>query len=189
MSRTSPNKNPKDFFLPLHYEHFTQPIGIAQYPDLLRIKEAENNEPFVNLQSSPVPWEFDERFQVMASVLPGQIIIRKSVRSLLEQAQENLRKTRPDSRLLVTYGFRTLEIQTRMFLRFLIEECAEFVPDPVKLYDKVHKKVAVPTVAGHPTGGAVDVTLVDALGQRLTWDVRFTISTERMKPSILRCGA
>lgn len=145
----------------------SQPIGIAQYPALLLIKEGENNEPFVNLQSSPVPWEFDERFQDMASVLPGQIIIRKSVRSLLEQAQENLRKTRPDNRLLVTYGFRTLEIQTRMFLRFLVEECAEFVPDPVKLYDKVHKKVAVPTVAGHPTGGAVDVTLVDALGQRL----------------------
>jgi D-alanyl-D-alanine dipeptidase len=36
-----------------------------------------------------------------------------------------------------------------------------------KNYNPTHNFVAVPSVAGHPTGGAVDATIVDAQGKEL----------------------
>ncbi len=143
--------------------NFSQPIGIASYQDLLKIKQSENGESFVRLElNSSIDFEHDKRFCDMGDVLPGPIIVRDKVRTLLQNAQMYLRQESPSSRLQVTYGFRTQEIQTDKFLKFLAEESSkEFIADPQELYNRVHMKIAVPTVAGHPTGGAVDVTLID----------------------------
>jgi D-alanyl-D-alanine dipeptidase len=37
----------------------------------------------------------------------------------------------------------------------------QFYNDPIALYEEVHRSIAVPTVAGHPTGGAIDISIID----------------------------
>ena len=64
--------------------------------------------------------------------------------------------------LQVIYGYRTLEIQTKRFLKRLSKMSnTTFYNNPYDLYEVSHKTVAVPIVAGHPTGGAVDMVLID----------------------------
>lgn len=98
----------------------------------------------------------------MGKELPGVLLIRKTIRDYLEKAQFYLQQDRPKAKLLVTHGFRTLELQTKWFLRELEKEVQKgFISDPIELYDRVHRRIAVPNVAGHPTGGAVDLTIKD----------------------------
>src|SRR5439155_26820647 len=61
--------------------------------------------------------------------------------------------------LFVTYGYRSLEIQTRRFMNYLKTNVNHFYENPLDLYNAVHPFIAVPTVAGHPTGGSVDITI------------------------------
>jgi D-alanyl-D-alanine dipeptidase len=44
-----------------------------------------------------------------------------------------------------------------------------YFKEPESLYEEVHRYIAVPSVAGHPTGGAIDVLLVD-LNKKLFLD-------------------
>jgi D-alanyl-D-alanine dipeptidase len=134
----------------------------ATYGDMKAIPVIENGEMF-----APVDF-FDKTIMFghdgytcstgdMKQYFDGKIIVREGVAKRLANANKKLKKRNPKLRLFVNYGYRVLDIQKRRF----DEEMTKC--DLSLSYDKrieiTHAKIASPDVAGHPTGGAVDLTL------------------------------
>mgnify|MGYP001558360479 CR=1 FL=1 len=94
--------------------------------------------------------------------------VRESVAKKLKNINEKIKKLHPNYRLNVCYGFRSKDIQKSAFCeqrRKMGEKRSQFD----SIYDfveEVHRFIAVPTVAGHPTGGAVDITIKDIENDR-----------------------
>lgn len=88
-------------------------------------------------------------------------MIKKGAYEKLIRAQKKLQRKNPSLSLFITYGYRSLAVQIKMFLKILKQLSSTFFTNPVELYEEAHRYVAVPTVAGHPTGGAVDVIIID----------------------------
>jgi D-alanyl-D-alanine dipeptidase len=80
--------------------------------------------------------------------------VRETVATMLLRVQRRLNA----HQLLVVEGYRSPERQERFFLQ---EFQKRVRPDwnLEETIEQTHKFVALPSVAGHPTGGAVDVTL------------------------------
>src|SRR4051794_17520299 len=95
----------------------------------------------------------------MSELTGGTIFVRRPVVDRLYRAGQELKKLERSLTLKVVYGFRALEVQTRLF-----EEAkaalAEQYSDPERLIEETHRRVAVPSVAGYPTGGAVAVEML-----------------------------
>jgi len=130
--------------------------------NLLKIKVEDNGEPLVPvLEENGILVEYRSAHSIPG--LNGMIYVRESVWRALHQAAEILRQTDPAYRLLIRSGYRSLEIQQIKFQRAL-EITKEKHPHFSKkqLRNAAHWLIAYPEVAGHPTGGAVDVTLCDS---------------------------
>jgi|GEM_PF-13788 len=102
-------------------------------------------------------------FRDMENEVPN-IIVRKSVYKKLCDADRAL-KLLPgyeDCQLVVTYGYRSPKVQAEAYARQLdIEQRAHPGVSSLALREAVHRVIAYPAVAGHPTGGAVDVIIYD----------------------------
>lgn len=97
--------------------------------------------------------------------------VRISIAEKLSIAKKQLPR---DLRFLIKEGFRPLHIQQLAF-----ERSIERVKNSSTLKDKnaiiaeASKYVAPPTVAPHPTGGAVDLTFIDSDGNELNLGTPF----------------
>lgn len=91
---------------------------------------------------------------------------RKGVFEKLQIADAQLKETNPDLQLMVVYGYRSLENQKKYF-EIEMEKAKDLFDDEDELYEYVHEKIAVPTVAGHPTGGALDVVIFNMKKQEI----------------------
>ncbi len=133
---------------------------MVKYCDLKNVVVKESGEGFVTLPNSGknVIGRYEENLADMKKDFP-KIVVRKSVAEKLNLVDDLLKKIDPDFQLLVTYGFRSLEVQKKYFA-FYKKQLAEKYQDEDQLLEAVHKLIAVPEVAGHPTGGAVDVTIL-----------------------------
>ena len=92
------------------------------------------------------------------------IIVRESVYKKLCAADQAMKK-KPEyqtCQIVVTYGYRSPEIQTALWKQ-LYEEIKTTYPEESEdeIREIAHTKIAYPEVAGHPTGGAVDVVIYD----------------------------
>ncbi|MDO8261133.1 MAG: M15 family metallopeptidase, partial [Candidatus Magasanikbacteria bacterium] len=88
----------------------------------------------------------------------GKIIVRKNVAKML--ADINLQLREKGLGLTVAYGLRLLEIQKKYFSeRYLAVKLENPELNEDELREKTHSMSASPDVAGHPTGGAVDLSL------------------------------
>lgn len=135
---------------------------MVTYTDLLTVPVGENQEPLVVIGNDVIPSRYQVEMFDMAEALQNRIFVRLSVYERLRKAQNALQKRNSNLSLFVTYGYRSLEVQTRKFLEQLRETSMQtFFSNPVDLYEEVHRFIAVPTVAGHPTGGAVDLVIVN----------------------------
>jgi len=136
---------------------------MVHYQDLVSVETRESNEGFVTIDPTIIPCGYMPVLEDMRDITGAEILVRKSVVDKLIQAQEMLKKTYPDYTLYVTYGYRSLEIQTQYFLEQLkkIVSTNNYFPNPADLYEEAQRFIAVPTVAGHPTGGAIDVVIKD----------------------------
>lgn len=105
-------------------------MKISTLAELQKVTFGENNEPLVLFQG---------------------VLIRKTVAEKLLSVQKKLK-------ILVTEGYRSPAYQERYFLKRLLFEYDSGIPFD-QLLEITHQCVALPSVAGHPTGGAVDVTL------------------------------
>lgn len=127
--------------------------NMVKYQDLVKVKIRECGEKMI--------------FVSIKTINNRKIILREAVVKKLIKAEELLKKQKPDLRLLVYYGYRSIKIQTLRFLEILNKTCKNYYPNPIDLYEAVHRSVAVPTVAGHPTGGAVDTTIIDKYNREI----------------------
>lgn len=133
--------------------------SMVKYTDLMNIQTKECNEPLMKIIG--IPSGYLPQMQDMKQVLGDEIFVRQGVLNRLLNAQEQLQSINKNLSLYVTYGYRTLQIQTMRFLKRLAVEDQKYYADPVELYEAVHRSVAVPSVSGHPTGGAIDVCIID----------------------------
>ncbi len=140
---------------------------IAGYKDLKYLKTRDNGENFVmvNYYDSGILYKYIKGFQ------KDCFLVRQTVARKLAQANEVLQKNYKDSCLLVTYGYRDINTQKRYFKKER-NRLKRIYPDLSEetLTEKVHQNIAVPEVAGHPTGGAVDLTIYSRT-RKEKWDM------------------
>lgn len=134
------------------------------YRELKSISVRDNEESLVDLAKSGIATNiYDE---VIAASTGSAIMVRAGVVPRLKKAQAFLQSIRADLRLQVFYGYRDPAIQTQSF-----ERVRELLGLNGDLNDNqreiIHRSIAVPDVAGHPTGGAVDITIIDENDQPL----------------------
>ncbi len=132
---------------------------LVTYEQLLTIKQCLNSrDPMVFLEEYFIKtkaWSND-----MLPYTGESIFVRRLVADKLQRINQKL-QTELQMELLVTYGYRHQDIQKKYFdemikkLKPINDGLSEH-----ELYAKVHEFIAVPAVAGHPTGGAVDLTLL-----------------------------
>jgi D-alanyl-D-alanine dipeptidase len=107
-------------------------MKICTISELQAINSRDNGEPLVTFKG---------------------VLVRKSVADKLNQVQKKLKR-----QLQIADGYRTPAYQESYFLK---EMLVQYDPELEfnALLEKVHQFVALPSVAGHPTGGAVDMTI------------------------------
>lgn len=132
---------------------------ILTYREVLVTVAGENGERMVEV------WFFDSTLVVeyekpgMASFTGSRIFVRESVAWKLARVNQKLASR--FYTLKVVYGYRHPSVQEAYFSKqraIIARENPSLTPD--ELDEETHKIVAVPSVAGHPTGGAVDVTIL-----------------------------
>jgi ATP phosphoribosyltransferase len=92
------------------------------------------------------------------------IIVRETVYKKLCDADNALKRKAgyETCQIVVTYGYRRPEIQQNLFEDKMNQKKEEYpTRSELDLIEMVHREIAHPSVAGHPTGGAVDVTIYD----------------------------
>lgn len=137
--------------------------NFVKYKDLLSIKyynEETNKEPFVllPLEDELVIGKYQERINMLD--YGEQIPVREAVYQKLIAVAKKLKDINNNYKIMVVYGFRDMKKQEQYFNEIL-EKVKDKFEDNLEMYEYIHTKIAVPNVAGHPTGGAVDVAIVD----------------------------
>ncbi len=95
----------------------------------------------------------------MAEFTGAKIYVRRPVVDLLYWAGQELKTLDRSLTLRVIYGFRALEVQTKLF-EAAKDALREDYSTDAERTEAAHRHIAVPSVAGRPTGGAVGVDLL-----------------------------
>lgn len=135
-------------------------LKIAKYKDLKKITSNENNENFMAVNFFDLSIKYD--VLDLDKSLKQKIIARKTIAKKLVIANEKLQKTNPNLALFVVSGYKNLNIQQKKFkseYKKLKNQNNNLSED--QLIELTHLRIAVPEVAGHPTGGAIDITIYD----------------------------
>lgn len=134
---------------------------ILTYDEMASAEQGASQEPLVDVRKYD-PSIVSEHEQSDMQVYTGEsILVRDTVARKLAEVNKQLRNAN-NLRLRIVYGFRHPKVQEKYFrerkevLRRENPSMSEY--DLIRL---VHDFVAVPDVAGHPMGAAVDLTLVD----------------------------
>lgn len=143
------------------YHHFQVPLcSMLELADLLPIPVSECGSDLVPIpQSDEIVTRYDKRD--MLEIYGETMWVRAEVLMRLQAAASELRQVAPEFKLKVVYAYRTPEIQLAYFERELAvvrQEMPHLGDTEARAH--AHLLVADPRVAGHPTGGAVDVTIV-----------------------------
>lgn len=129
---------------------------MLDYKDYANIPVIDNDEPLV-----PVPKTVNLRAtqyrEEMLSYTGEQVYVRSGVARQLGEATALLAVQDDSLQLEVCYGYRALEIQKRNFERQ--RKRLEATYQGEELLAEAHRLVAVPEVAGHPAGAAVDIRM------------------------------
>lgn len=160
-----------------------------RYQELQQVSVQENHNPMVSLAS-----EFSGKIMIedprMREFTGDDIYVRRTVARMLQLANDELQNIWPDCDLEVTYGYRHLDIQTSEFEAQRKETQRDFpLLNGVELDEATHRFVAAPEVAGHPTGGAVDLRIRRTAGDLLDMGTNlgdFSFDTYVFSPFITR---
>jgi len=137
---------------------------ILTYDDVKRVEAGDSKEQLADVRSydDSIAASY-EKFD-MVPYVGFEILVRATVAKKLA-AVNRLLKAKYNLTLKVVYGYRALEVQLKYFNKRQAElRCTYPELSSEKLAALTHDFVAVPEVAGHVTGGAVDITLVDSNG-------------------------
>jgi len=130
---------------------------MLQYQDIAGIPVESNNEPLVALVQSPTLVAHQLRDE-MLSITGDKIYVRETVARMLGAVSIQLDSQVPGTQLQVGYGYRALSIQKTNFDRQRAR-LQGTVPDS-ELDAATHRYVAIPDIAAHPAGAAVDVRML-----------------------------
>jgi D-alanyl-D-alanine dipeptidase len=127
------------------------------YKDYAGIPVRDSSEAFMPVPDSPglCARQIDE---AMFAYTGRRVFVREGVLKRLLKAARLLARQCQGLRLEVVYGYRSLEIQERLFTHYRNELRDRYSGE--ELMEAVHRLVAVPEVAGHPAGAAVDVQIL-----------------------------
>lgn len=134
--------------------------GILQYRDLVGIPVAESGEPMVIVQDEAPEIICRYAKPDMASYLGDRFALRAGTVERLKSAADSLQNFRPNARLRLAYGYRHPDVQMSYFeqRKREVHNRATTLSEE-QLISATHLLTASPDVAGHPTGGAIDVTI------------------------------
>ena len=136
---------------------------ILTYDDVVKYPAGVSQEVLVSVNTFDDSIIGEYKKHDMLRITGDMIYIRKALAARLAKASARLNGT--GYRLKVVYGYRHPEIQKMYFeerKRALAEKYQSL--DEGELNRLTHNFVAMPDIAGHPAGAAIDVTLVDADG-------------------------
>jgi D-alanyl-D-alanine dipeptidase len=109
----------------------------------------------------------------------NDILVRETLARKLAKINAKLQN---GQKLLVTFGYRPIKVQTKLFEREFAKIKARNPRLPnEELFEKTHILVAAPEVAGHPSGGAVDVTIINRDGEELEMGTRIADFSDEAK--------
>ena len=136
---------------------------ILGYDDITRVPSGISTEPLLDVQAFDVSIIAQYHKYDMLPYTGERILVRRALAKKLAAVNRNLQ--RQGFTLKVVYGYRHPEVQETYF-KNRKDKLAQESPSlsEEQLNRLTHSFVAVPDVAGHPTGGAVDLTIVDTKG-------------------------
>ena len=137
--------------------------NFVKYQDLITVKELDKdtcNEEFVKIPESGNKVIGRYITSLNEKEYSEIIRVRKTVLEMLNKVDTLLKEINSNYQILVVYGYRSMDKQVKFFHEEINKYKNDF-DNELDLYEFVHEKIAVPTVAGHPTGGAVDVVIYD----------------------------
>lgn len=135
---------------------------MLRYRDVIQVPVVETGEKLIAIPVEVIPNGYIPPMMDMEKLVGKRIIVRCAVYDRLLRAQALLKQVDPALSLYLTFGYRPLEFQTMRFLGNLAKVASQqYFENPVDLYEEANRYIAVPSVAGHPTGGAVDIAIVD----------------------------
>lgn len=130
---------------------------MLDYTDYADIPTRSVNEPLVPILGSAVLTASYIRDDAKEAT-GMQTYVRQGVLDRLEYAGEILAARSPGCMLDVRYGYRSLAVQRSRF-NSVMETLSDKLND-VERIATAHRSVAVPEVAGHPAGAAVDLLIL-----------------------------
>lgn len=135
-------------------------LKIATFQDLLLVKTLESGEKMINISKTLKNCLCIYQQSDMFPYVGNDLWVRESIANKLQKVIDNLKKRYPYLFLKVVYGFRHPEIQEFYFTRRkTILKLVNPDIDDNSLNELANTMTAHPETAGHPTGGAVDVTI------------------------------
>lgn len=131
--------------------------NMLSYSDYANVPVMQGNEPLLPILPSRnlVARQTDE---AMLSYTGEAVWVRKALLVRLRRAARLLAAYDPGLRLEVVYGYRALQIQKQLFEKYKAELSVSYTGEA--LLAAVHRLVAMPEVAGHPAGAAVDIQII-----------------------------
>jgi len=124
--------------------------------DYQGIEVVDNEEALVPIRDAPGLMA-RQRGEDMRQYTGDVVYVREGVLNRLGEAASLLLSIDEGLALNVTYGYRALQVQTRNFEAAKLKFAGEY--SGAELDMAAHRLIARPDVAGHPTGGAVDIQI------------------------------
>ena len=139
---------------------------IVSYQDLMPITSQDIQDEMIDVRSYDPSIIAQYAKTDMLPYTGETIVVRTTVAKKLAAVNQTLASRK--LRLKIEYGYRHPDIQQMYFdhQRALLKQVSPLLSND-ELDAATHMYVAVPAVAGHPTGGAVDLTLADESGAAL----------------------
>lgn len=134
-------------------------VYIPTLAELRKIEVRDNGEPMVSLNELEPSIVCYSKMEDMFPYTGKQIFVRSFVRDKLLAMQKELTAFNSKMKLLIYYGYRHPQVQ-----KFYFEEIGNKIKkegeSPALFEERVNLFIAHPSVAGHPTGGAIDASIV-----------------------------
>jgi zinc D-Ala-D-Ala dipeptidase len=134
--------------------------SIATSKDLRKVNVKDSSESLVNITKNLTGCITQYEKMDMLPYTGSDIWVRSTVAEKLKNASAKLTTRFPDYRLKITYGYRHPAIQEHYFRerKKVLRENNQAMSGE-ELNELTHMMVALPEIAGHPTGGALDITI------------------------------
>lgn len=128
-------------------------LTIADYKDIPAIDNEEPLVPIIDTDNLTARQRGEDMMEYTGNV----VYVRQGTLDKLGAAAALLVAVDDSLSLNVTYGYRALQVQTKNFEKAKRSFAAQYAGEELDL--AAHRLTARPDVAGHPTGGAVDIQI------------------------------